>query len=739
MILPSQPPEVTNALHRAVALHQQGQLEKAAALYRAVLGQAPNYADALHYLGVLECQRRNFGAAAQLIGQALRLNPDDAVAHSNFGVALLELNQPAAALASYDRALAIKPDHAEAWHARGTVLLDLDRLDEALSSYDRALEIRPGSVEVLYARGTVLRRLGRHEVALESYDLALAIKPDYSDAWSNRGNALRKLNRREEALASYDRALAIRPDHFEALSNRGTVLLDLGRCEEAVASYGPALAAKPDHAEVLNNRGSALLALGRYEEAATDFERLLAVRPEFEYARGDLLYARLYCCDWRDHGPEVGRIADRVVAGEPVVTPFVQLSMPASPEDQHHCATRYNSRRFPVSAPAIWRGEVYRHDRIRIAYLSADFHNHATAHLMTELFETHDRERFETTALSFGPDTADAYRKRLAGAFDRFIDGREKSDRDAALLLRQHEIDIAVDLKGYTQHCRLGIFAFRPAPIQVNYLGYPGTLGAEYMDYILADRIVIPEDQRSFYTEKVVYLPDSYQPNDTKRRIGGQTPTRGEVGLPETGFVFCSFNANFKIAPPVFDVWMRLLHRVEGSVLWLFEGSAAAARNLRQSAWSRGIAPDRLIFAPLVALEDHLARHRLAGLFLDTLPCNAHTTASDALWAGLPVLTCLGTTFAGRVAASLLQAVGLPELITENLQHYEALALELALGPHSLAVIRAKLDQNRGVFPLFDAARYRRHIECAYQMMWVRHQRGEPPGSFAVPPDRDPS
>ena len=325
-------------------------------------------------------------------------------------------------------------------------------------------------------------------------------------------------------------------------------------------------------------------------------------------------------------------------------------------------------------------------------------------------------------------------RTRLENSFDHFIDVKGKSDRDVALLLKELEIDIALDLKGYTERGRTGILAFRAAPVQVNFLGYPGTMGADYIDYILADRFVIPKDEHSFYTEKVAYLPDTYQANNSKRRISEHTPTRAEAGLPETGFVFCSFSDSHKITPPVFDAWMRLLHQVAGSVLWLLEGNAAAVRNLRLNAERRGVAPDRLVFAPRVKLEDHLARHRLAGFFLDTLPYNAHTTASDALWAGLPVVTCVGSSFAGRVAGSLLNAVGLPELITDNLEDYEALALKLARDKHLLAAIKAKLAQNRETFPLFDTDRFRRHIESAYETMWERYQRGEPPASFTVAP-----
>jgi protein O-GlcNAc transferase len=406
-------------------------------------------------------------------------------------------------------------------------------------------------------------------------------------------------------------------------------------------------------------------------------------------------------------------------------------------EDQLFGARTWNQRYYPAAAQPLWRGERYRHERIRVAYLSADLHEHATAYLMAELFERHDRERFEVTAVSWGPQVASPMRTRLQQAFEHFVDVRGRGDVEVAHWLREQEIDIAVDLKGYTFDARLGILAQRPVPVQVNYLGYPGTLAAPYIDYLIADAVVIPPEARMHYAEQVVWLPDSYQVNDRQRVIAARTPSRGELGLPERGIVFCSFNNNYKLTPEVFALWMRLLQQVEGSVLWLLEGNAAVAANLRREAQVRGIAPERLVFAPRAPLPEHLARQRTADLFLDTLPCNAHTTASDALWAGLPLVTCLGATFAGRVAASLLTAVGLPELITPSLAEYEALALRLATDPEALAAVKAKLARNRDTYPLFDSDRTRRHLEAAYVTMWERYQRGEAPAAFAVPANQD--
>jgi predicted O-linked N-acetylglucosamine transferase (SPINDLY family) len=372
-------------------------------------------------------------------------------------------------------------------------------------------------------------------------------------------------------------------------------------------------------------------------------------------------------------------------------------------------------------------------ERIRVAYLSADFHAHATAYLMAGVLEQHDRSRFEVYAVSFRKSDGSEMRARVENACEHFIDVCDMSDREVAVLLRAHRIDIAIDLKGFTRDARTGILAFRPAPIQVNYLGYPCTMGAGYIDYLIADEIVVPKDEHPNYSEKIVYLPDTYQCNDSKRTIAGVVPSRSDAGLPETGFVFCSFNNNYKIAPQIFDIWMRLLKETEGSVLWLLESNPAAARNLRREAEARGVARERLIFAPWCANQaDHLARISLGDLFLDTLPCCAHTTASDALWAGVPVLTCTGNTFAGRVAASLLNAVGLPEMVTHSLAEYEARALRLARDPAAMTELKAKLARNRTTYPLFDTVRFTRHMEAAYTRMWERYASGHPPAGFAV-------
>jgi predicted O-linked N-acetylglucosamine transferase (SPINDLY family) len=763
-----QHPDHPDALHFLGVLQAQRQnLGEAERLIGRAIKIAPDNAAAHANRGnVLKALMRNEDALASY-DRALGLDPESVEALINRGAVLLDLGRHEAALASYEAVLALRSDHREAQLKRCGVLTALRRFEDALTGYDRVLEAMPDDLEALFNRGVVLVALKRHADAVASYDRALAIKPDfvevlnnrglalwndrrceeavadydralalrpgYADAHYNRGITLAYLKRWDEALASYDRAIVLNPDSAKVFINRGVVLADLQRQNEALASYDRALEINPGLTDALNNRGGIFRKMGLHERAAQDYLRLLELEPEYEHAAGNRLYSDLWTCNWKQFAESRARLFDAVRSGRSAALPFQVVVLSDSGAEQLQCARTYAARKYPVTPP-LWTGERYRHDRIRIAYLSADFRDHATTHLMAELFERHDKSRFEVSAWSFGPDVRDAMRARLQKSFEQFNDVRNQSDAEVAALLRAQEIDIAVDLKGYSKGCRPAIFARRAAPIQINYLVYPGTTGAAYMDYIIADPEVIPRGHDDFYSEQVVRLPDSYQVNDSGRVISERIPGRAEAGLPNPGFVFCCFNNNYKITPEVFDVWMRLLQRVEGSVLWLLEDNAAASRNLRLEAEARGVRADRLVFAARMLPPDHLARHRLADLFLDTLPCNAHTTASDALWAGLPLLTCRGNAFPGRVAASLLRAIGLPELITETLADYEALALRLATTPALLADIKSRLARNRATHPLFDIDRYRRHIESAYVTMYERYQRGESPQSFSVRP-----
>jgi predicted O-linked N-acetylglucosamine transferase (SPINDLY family) len=637
--------------------------------------------------------------------------------------------------ALYRQILQLEPNHADALHFLGVLAYQVGQNAAAVELINQAICVNSPSSAMYCNLGLALQALGKFDNAVENYQKALELQPDYAEAYSNLGITLQTQGKLDAAIDNLQRAIALKPDYVDAYSNLGTVFRMQGKLDEAIQCFRYALSLKPDYSKVYFNLGNVLYLQGKPNLAIENYQKALVFQPDYVDAIDMLFYLQLNCCDWSSYLPSCEKIVSAIESGVQGYNPFIFLAISASVDAQKQCAISF-AHKYPASEIPVWTGQRYQHDKIRIAYLSADFHEHATAYLMAGLFESHDKKRFEITAVSFGSRNKGEMRERLLRSFDRFIDAKNMANREVAMLLQELEIDIAIDLKGYTGECRPGILAHRAAPVQVNYLGYPGTMGADYIDYILADDFVIPLEHQAYYTEKVVYLPDTYQANDSKRVIADYTPTRRDVDLPKKGFVFCCFNNNYKITPNTFDIWMRLLAKVDQSVLWLLEDNPVASQNLKKEAVQRGIAAERLIFAPRTKLDKHLARQKLADLFLDTLPYNAHTTTSDALWSGLPVLTCIGSAFPGRVAASLLNAVGLPELITHNLEEYEALAFKLATTPTLLAEIRAKLAKNRITHPLFDTDRFRRHIEAAYTTMWERQQRGELPTGFAVQPIR---
>jgi protein O-GlcNAc transferase len=720
--------------NRGNALQGLKRLDEALASYDKAIALKADHAEAYNNRGNALNDLKRPDEALASYDRAIALKPDHAVAYNNRGSALDDLKRLDEALASYDKAIALKPDYAEAYNNRGIALQGLKRLDEALASYDKAITLKPDYAKAYNNRGSALQDLKRPDEALASYDKAITLKPDYAEAYSNRGSAFKRLKRLDEALASYDRAIALNPDHAAVYSNRGSALKDLKRLDEALASYDKAISLKPDYAEAYANRGTVLQDLKRLDEALASYDRALSLDPDLVGAEGTRLYTKMRLCDWTHFDIECANLISHLNNSKANTPPFALLGISSSPNDQLQCAKLWIAEKYPASQKLIWQGARYRHNRIRIAYVSADLRQHPVSFLIAGMLECHDKSRFDVTGISLGPDESSEIRQRLKSAFEHFIDAETFGDEHIAKLVRSAEVDILVDLMGFTTDSRTGIFARRPAPIQINYLGFPGTMGAKYIDYILADRVVIPEEARECYSENAVYLPDSFMANDSKRKVSARLPRRSDCNLPETGFVFCSFNNGHKIVPETFNIWMSLLRQLDNGVLWLSNTNETAIRNLRREAQNRGVDPSRLVFAERVALnEDHLARHKLADLFLDTLPYNAHTSASDALWAGLPVLTCLGQTFAGRVAASLLNAIDLPELITTTPEAYEQMAIDLATHPDKLAIIKRKLAGNRLAAPLFNTRLYTRHIEAAYTAMYERHQAGLPPDHIIVP------
>ncbi len=613
---------------------------------------------------------------------------------------------------------------AEALYYLGSMQLKRGLFAEAIKTFKKSILKGGEFFEVLHDLATAQASTGDLVASLDNYKKCLKFSEDSCVLFFNIARTFDDLKRFDEAIAHYDKALSLKPDYADAWLNKGVTLNDLKRFDEAIAHYDKALSLKPDCAKAWLNKGVALDELKRYDEAIAHYNRAASLKPDIEWVYGYLTHAKMKICNWSDLLDSLEKISKKVMAKEMVASPFMLLPLIDSPLLHKKTSEIYVQSKYPfnpVLGPTL---KLLGNQKIRVGYFSADFRNHPVSILTAELFELHDKNRFETIAFSFGVDDKSPMRLRLKETFNKFIDVSDMSNLDIAKLSRKLSLDIAVDLGGHTAGSRTGIFAYRAAPLQVSYVGYLGTMGAEYFDYLLADKIIVPESLRKFYSEKIAYLP-SYQVNDRKRVISDKKFTRQELGLPENGFVFCCFNNNYKILPSTFDGWMRILRAVKGSVLFLYAENQWAESNLKKEAEARGINSSRLVFGGRLSNDEYLARYQACNLFLDTFPYNAGTTASDALWANLPVLTLMGQSFASRMAASILNAIGLPELITYTQEEYEALAIELAVNPEKLADIKGKLDANRLTTHLFDTPLFTKNIEAAYIRMYEESQVGK--------------
>jgi predicted O-linked N-acetylglucosamine transferase (SPINDLY family) len=767
-VLSAEPRNALALHHLGIVEHQLGRSEEGAELIRRALVLQPRSAHAHSDLAVILMAQRRDGEAIEACRKAIALDGRFAAAHGNLGDLMLRGGDYEAAERAYARAVELQPDFATAHAGLAEALAALDRLDEAEAACDTAIRLAPRLAQAHGARGHILYLRDKFADAIAVFEHALRLDPTFALIHTRLGNALQADGRLDDALAAHTRAIDADPDCAEAHCNKGIVCQSLGQFDEAFVGYSRALALRPDFADALTNLGLLLHRTGRYEEALATLKRAVALAPQSPAAHLNLagvlveleqraeaagVYRKLlalgnkpspaglyeYChlrrhfCDWDGLEAEERRAIAALKTEGVRMPPFAALAMACSPEDHLALARLWASGFKPAAAPAILpTGAGPDARRIRLGYLSADFFEHATASLIAELFEQHDRTHFEVFGYCFSPDDGSAMRKRLIASFDRFAILRERSHTQAARQIAADGVDILMDLKGYTRGARTMILAQRPAPIQVNYLGYPSTMGAPFIDYIIADPFIAPMEHQRFFDEKIVHLPDCYQPNDRLRRTADPARTRSDCGLPQEGFVFCAFNNTYKITSEFFSVWMRLLRATPGSVLWLLDGGDIARANLRREAAARGIDPDRLVFAAKLHIAEHQARYHLADLFLDNLPVNAHTTASEALRAGVPVLTCAGEVFVGRVAGSLLRVCGLPELVTNSLAEYEALALRLAADRALLAGFRRRLAETKPTAPLFDTERYARNLETAFMHMVRLHERGSPPEAFAV-------
>ena len=718
-------------VQEAMRLSRAGRFAEAAEMLTPVVAHEPENFDAVHALAVVRAQQGQTDSAEQLLARALALKPNSAELLFNRGALLQRTGRNEEALASFDAALAIRPDYPEALANRGVVLGELGRLDEALATFTTLTVARPALPNTWFNQGAALMKLKRHREAMAGFNKAIGLKTDYVEARRARASLCFQMRQFAEALSDITWILSRHPDDAAAWQLRGDVLAETGRREAAVESYGRAIALRPDAIDALYNRGHHLSALARYDEAARDYAAVAGLDPQYAFALGHLIFAKLCCCDWKDFESLRAQMRAGLGDGTLKAQPFHALVL-ADSEAEVFTATRaFAASQFPAgtNAPAP---RANAQDRIRIGYLSADFRNHAVARQMAGVFEHHDRFRFAITAFSLGADDGGELRKRLVPAFDEFLDVRAFDDERIAQEIRRREIDLVVDLMGLTENSRPGIAARRVAPVQAGFVGYPGTSGGDFIDYLIADPTVIPPGNDAWYSEKIIRLPYCYLPQDGSRAVSDVQVSRASAGLPDQGIVFCCFNHSYKIGPEIFDIWMRLLRNVPGSVLWL-NTHISAQRNLLEEARARDVAPERIIFASYVASDsEHLARLRAGDLFLDTPGYNAHATASDALVAGLPVLTVMGDRFAARVGASLLRAIGMEELVTSDLSQYEELALELARDPSRLAGMRRKIAGNARTYPLFDTRGFTRHLESAYQMIVERSRQGLEPASFSV-------
>jgi protein O-GlcNAc transferase len=722
-------------------LKDHGSLDEAMSCYRKALDIRPEYAEAYNNMGVVLKDQGKSHEAIRCYRKAVALKPDDPLMHNNMGTALRDQGELNEALLCYQKALHLKPDFTEAHSNMGNALKERGELDKAISCYQKALQLKPDYAQAHYNLGNAFIDQGRLSEGIACYQKALQIEPNSAEVHNNLGNALKCMGELDKAMSCYQKALQLKPAFAEAFSNMGNVLTDQGQLVEAISCHQRALQIEPEWAQAYNDMGNALKDQGKSDEAIICYTRALEIEPECGEACNNLVDQLQQTCAWkRLEGviPRLDQLTQQAMHNGTRIdeTPSMSITREAAPSRNFAVAQSLASeiarRMSSLNIPFPFDDRRSGKPKITVGYLSSDFRNHPVAHLMLGLFGLHNRDEFEIFSYSHGNDDGSLYRERIRRESDKFVDLHNASYDDAAKCIYNDQVDILVDLMGHTGGSRLGICALRPAPIQVSYLGFPGTTGAGFFDYLIADRIVAPEEHAPYYSENLVYLPHCYQVNDHTQPVSNKDMENKDFGLPEGGFVFCSFNNTFKIEPVMFDIWMNILREVPESVLWLLQGNETAENNLRQEAEARGVKPERLIFAKRLPKHEHLARHGFADLALDTRIYNGHTTTSDALWVGVPVITLRGSHFASRVASSILTAIGLSELITHTLEEYEALAVGLACDPGELRGIQEKLLSNRLTEPLFDTPRFARNLEKAYREMWKSFLMGERPRHIDV-------
>jgi len=682
--------KISRLLQIALSNHSAGRLNEASQLYHEILSLDKNHDEALHLLGIIAAQTGDYEQSILKITSAISINPTHAPYYCNIGNAYFSVKNYEVALSYYDQAIRLKHNYAEAYSNRGNALKEIRRL----------------------------------ELAIQSYDKAIILNPQYADAYYNKGITLYEMMKTKEAIDAFKMTICLDAQNEEAFYNLGVAQHQFGEFENAIISYTRAISLRINYIESYCGRGHAFRALKRFAESAADFKKAIEIDPKYEFVKGYLLHSQALSCDWQGMPELIEQICQEISAGAKVIDPFSWQAVTHSIDSLMRCSKIYAASKHPSCQSFSHSLTKTDSSKIKIGYVSGEIGDEATSHLLVGVLEKHNKDRFEVLCFDNGYNDRSDLRRRIENSVKNVFPITNLDDNEASKLINTQKVDILINLNGYFGHQRNNIFSKRPSPIQVNFLGFPGTLAADYIDYIIADKIVLPVEEQIFYFEKVIYMPHSYQPNDRDRIIGEDSGPRSKHGLPPDKFVFCCFNNSYKITQDVFDVWMNILKSIKNSVLWLLEDSPITSSNLKNQAYIRKVDPMRLIFAPRVGYKDHLARHKFADLFLDTLPCNAHTTASDALWAGLPILTCSGKTFPGRVTHSLLSAIRLPELVTHTLDEYQNRAIELASDSTQLVALKDMLKTSVVDAPLFNTESYTLALEESFEKIYARYYQG---------------
>jgi predicted O-linked N-acetylglucosamine transferase (SPINDLY family) len=710
----------------AITLKDMGNLNDSVESYQKAIDLNPNFAHAHNNLGNVFKDLDRIDDAIISYKKALEIDPNFANAHNNLGNAFKDLDLTEDAVKSYKRAIEIQPNFAEAHNNVGNVFKDSRSSDNAIKCYKKAIEINENFAEAYYNLGVMLRQIKNLDLAVKNLQRAISIKPNYAEAFNNLGSCYTMLGEINSAIDCYEKAIFIKPDYAEAHNSLGNIFNILGKIKTAIKYFEKAIEINPSLAEAYNSLGNAFKKMKQRDNSLVYFEKAFSLKPNIDYILGDILNSKMHLCDWNNFQKMTDEITMKIVKNEKAIDSFNLMGLIDDPALQMMSTSIRINSDYPRNNTLPQINLYPKHPKIRIGYFSADFREHPVGFLTAELYELHDRDHFEIHAFSYGLETNGLINLRIKAGVDHFHNVDLMSHQQIVELVRSLEIDIAVDLGGITSEARTEVFAMSVAPIQLSYIGYLGTMGADYYDYLIADPVMIPKESQQHYVEKIVYLP-SFQVNDSKDLPPDITLTRNDVGLPQEGFVFCCFNNTYKFTPTIFDSWARILQKVDGSVLIVYASNEVSKSNLTKEIERRGIDSERLVFGDSLDRPEYLARYRVTDLFLDTHPYNAGTTASDALKMGLPIITILGKSFNSREAASILTSINLPELITSSLEEYEALAIDLATNPKKLKAIKDKLAANLSTAPLYDTPLFTKNLETAYTKMYERYHDGLEP------------